>query len=119
MIRRPPRSTLFPYTTLFRSLIDPHTHLIFAGDRAREHAQRLAGATYLQIAQAGGGIRSTVESTRAASDEDLLAAARERLARLVRSGVTTVEIKTGYGLSIEQELRLLRVARAAGHRAGC
>jgi len=100
-------------------LIDPHTHLIFAGDRAREHAQRLAGATYLQIAQAGGGIRSTVESTRAASDEDLLAAARERLARLVRSGVTTVEIKTGYGLSIEQELRLLRVARAAGHRAGC
>src|SRR5207253_3969700 len=100
-------------------LIDPHTHLIFAGDRAREHAQRLAGATYLQIAQAGGGIRGTVESTRAASDEDLLAAARERLARLVRSGVTTVEIKTGYGLTVEQELRLLRIARAAGHRAGC
>jgi imidazolonepropionase len=100
-------------------LIDPHTHLIFAGDRAREHAQRLAGATYLQIAQAGGGIRSTVESTRAASDEQLLAGARERLARLVRSGVTTVEIKTGYGLSVDQELRLLRIARAAGHRVGC
>src|SRR5437016_11402107 len=101
MIRRPPRSTLFPYTTLFRSLIDPHTHLIFAGDRAREHAQRLAGATYQQIAQAGGGIRSTVEATRAASDEELLAGARERLARLVRSGVTTGEVKTGSGVRVD------------------
>src|SRR2546428_175130 len=89
------------------------------GDRAREHAQRLAGATYAQIAQAGGGIRSTVEATRAASDDQLLAGARERLARLVRSGVTTVEVKTGYGLSVHQELRLLRIARAAGRRAGC
>src|SRR5205814_4894153 len=100
-------------------LIDPHTHLIFAGDRAREHARRLAGATYLQIAQAGGGIRSTVEATRAASDEQLLAGARERLARLVRGGVTTVEVKTGYGLSVTQELRLLRIVREAGRRAGC
>jgi imidazolonepropionase len=100
-------------------LIDPHTHLIFAGDRAREHAQRLAGATYLQITQAGGGIRSTVEATRAASDDELLAGTRERLARLVHSGVTTVEVKTGYGLSVDQELRLLRIARAAGRRAGC
>src|SRR5437868_619534 len=100
-------------------LTDHNTHLIFAGDRAREHAQRLAGATYQQIAQAGGGIRSTVEATRAASDEELLAGARERLARLVRSGVTTVEVKTGYGLSVDHELRLLRLARAAGRRVGC
>jgi imidazolonepropionase len=100
-------------------LIDPHTHLIFAGDRAHEHALRLAGATYLEIAQAGGGILSTVRATRAASDEQLLAGARERLARMVRSGVTTVEVKTGYGLSVEQELRLLHLVREAGHRAGC
>ena len=100
-------------------LIDPHTHLIFAGDRAGEHAQRLLGASYLDIARAGGGIQSTVRSTRAASDEQLLAGARERLARLSRAGVTTVEVKTGYGLSIEQELRLLRIAREAGRGAGC
>jgi imidazolonepropionase len=100
-------------------LVEPHTHLLFAGDRAHEHAQRLAGATYLQIAQAGGGIRNTVQATREASDEQLLAGARERLLRMVRAGVTTVEVKTGYGLSVEQELRLLRLARAAGRGAGC
>ncbi len=100
-------------------LVDPHTHLIFAGDRAHEHAQRLAGATYHQIAQAGGGIRTTVQATRDASDEHLLASLRERLSRMVRAGVTTVEVKTGYGLSVEQELRLLRLARAAGRGAGC
>ena len=100
-------------------LIDPHTHLIFAGDRAHEHALRLAGKTYLQIAQAGGGIQTTVKATRDASDEHLLAGLRERLSRMVRAGVTTVEVKTGYGLSVEQELRLLRLARAAGRGAGC
>jgi imidazolonepropionase len=94
--------------------VDPHTHLLFAGDRAREHAQRLTGSSYLDIAKAGGGIASTVRATRAASDEELLAGARERMARLERSGVTTVEVKTGYGLSVEQELRLLRLARDAG-----
>ena len=99
--------------------VDPHTHLVFAGDRANEHALRLAGATYLEIAHAGGGILSTVRATRAASDEQLLGGARERLARLVRGGVTTVEVKTGYGLSVEQELRLLRIVREAGRRAGC
>ncbi|HEX9578742.1 MAG TPA: imidazolonepropionase [Myxococcales bacterium] len=100
-------------------LIDPHTHLIFAGDRAGEHAQRLAGASYLDIARAGGGILSTVRATRTASNEELISGAKERLARLSRSGVTTVEVKTGYGLSIEQELRMLRIAREAGRGAGC
>jgi imidazolonepropionase len=100
-------------------LVDPHTHLVFAGDRAREHALRLSGATYREIAQQGGGIQSTVAATRAAADEELLAGARDRLARLVRSGVTTVEVKTGYGLSVNDELRLLRLAREAGRRAGC
>jgi imidazolonepropionase len=96
-------------------LVDPHTHLVFAGDRAREHAQRLAGMTYLEIARQGGGIRSTVEATRGASDVALLSAARERLARLVRSGVTTVEVKTGYSLTVEDELRLLRLGAEAGN----
>ena len=99
--------------------VDPHTHLIFAGDRAHEHAQRLAGATYLEIAAQGGGIRSTVTATRGASDDELLAGARGRLARLARSGVTTVEVKTGYGLSVEDELRLLRIAVALGREGPC
>ena len=90
--------------------VDPHTHLVFAGDRAGEHAQRLAGATYLEIAARGGGIRSTVEATRAATDEALLESARRRRQRMLRSGVTTVEVKTGYGLSVADELRLLRIA---------
>lgn len=92
--------------------VDAHTHLIFAGDRAHEHALRLGGATYLEIAVAGGGIRSTVAATRAASDDELLRSGRRRLGRLWRSGVTTVEVKTGYGLSVTEELRELRVARA-------
>ena len=100
-------------------LVDPHTHLVFAGDRAREHAQRLAGVSYLEIAQQGGGIRSTVAATRAASDGALLSAARERLARLARSGVTTVEVKTGYGLSLAEELRLVRLGVEAGQGAAC
>jgi imidazolonepropionase len=100
-------------------LIDPHTHLVFAGDRSNEHAMRLAGATYLEIAQRGGGIRSTVAATRAATDEALLACTRERLARLSRGGVTTVEVKTGYGLSVRDELRLLRIAVEAGRGAPC
>jgi imidazolonepropionase len=95
-------------------LVDPHTHLLFAGDRAGEHAQRLSGASYLEIGRRGGGILATVRSTRAASDEELLAGAQERLSRLLRSGVTTVEVKSGYGLSVEEELRLLRLARQAG-----
>src|SRR5207302_11400248 len=90
--------------------VDPHTRLGFAADRAGGHAQRLAGPTYLEIAARGGGIRSTVEATRAATDETLLESARQRRQRMLRSGVTTVEVKTGYGLSVADELRLLRIA---------
>lgn len=98
-------------------LVDPHTHLIFAGDRAREHAQRLAGMSYLEIAREGGGIWNTVSATRACADSALLNSARERLARLARSGVTTVEVKTGYGLSVAEELRLVRLGIEAGRGA--
>jgi imidazolonepropionase len=95
-------------------LIDCHTHLVYAGDRAGEFEQRLEGASYEEIARAGGGIRSTVAATRAASDETLFAAARERALGLMHEGVTTVESKSGYGLSAEDEARCLRVARRLG-----
>jgi len=93
-------------------LIDCHTHLIFGSNRADEHALRRAGATYEQIAQAGGGIASTVKRTREASDAELLASAAMRLDALMKGGVTTVEIKSGYGLDVDGELRLLRCAKA-------
>lgn len=92
-------------------LVDCHTHLVFGGSRAAEFEQRLLGAGYEEIARAGGGILSTVRATREASAADLLASARQRLARLVEEGVTTVEIKSGYGLTLEDELKMLRVAR--------
>jgi len=92
-------------------LIDPHTHLVYAGNRAQEFAQRLAGADYLEILKAGGGILSTVQATRAASDEELYLLARERLLEMLSWGVTTVESKSGYGLATEHELRLLRVGK--------
>ncbi|RAI58272.1 imidazolonepropionase [Roseicella frigidaeris] len=98
-------------------LIDCHTHLVFGGDRAAEFEQRLEGASYEEIARAGGGILSTVRATRAASEDALLAAARPRLAALMAEGVTTVEIKSGYGLDLETELRQLRVARRLGETA--
>lgn len=98
-------------------LIDCHTHLVFGGDRAAEFEQRLAGATYEEIARAGGGILSTVRATRAADDAALLASALPRLDGLLAEGVTTVEIKSGYGLDLGNELKQLRVARALGeHR---
>ncbi|ALL12796.1 imidazolonepropionase [Caulobacter henricii] len=98
-------------------LIDPHTHLVFAGDRAHEFELRLAGASYEEIARAGGGIVSTMTATRAASKADLVATALPRLDALIAEGVTTVEIKSGYGLSLEAELKCLRAARAlADHR---
>ena len=90
-------------------LIECHTHLIFAGDRSAEFQARIAGASYQQVALAGGGIASTVRATRAASDEELRALALSRLGRLLSLGVTTVEAKSGYGLSPEQELRILEL----------
>ena len=96
-------------------LIDCHTHLVFGGTRADEHAMRRAGATYEEIAKAGGGIASTVARTAAASDEELLEESRRRLHALMRGGCTTVEVKTGYGLEPESEMRLLRIAAQLGH----
>lgn len=98
-------------------LIDCHTHIVHGGDRAKEFEMRLLGASYEEIARAGGGIVSTVSATRAARAEDLLAAALKRVDALIAEGVTTLEIKSGYGLDLETELRMLRVARAIGeHR---
>lgn len=92
-------------------LIDCHTHLVYGGDRAREFDMRLNGAGYEEIARAGGGILSTVRATRAATEAELLASALIRADHLIAEGVTTVEIKSGYGLDIETELKMLRVAR--------
>lgn len=91
-------------------LIDCHTHLIYAGNRAEEFEQRLQGMSYQEIAEAGGGIKSTVAATRAASEQTLINSALQRLNRLHQEGVTTVEIKSGYGLNLETELRMLKVA---------
>lgn len=91
-------------------LIDCHTHLVYAGSRAREFEMRLVGASYEEIAKAGGGIFSTVRATRNASEQELLDSALKRLDRLLSEGVTTVEIKSGYGLDRDTELRMLRVA---------
>lgn len=95
-------------------LIDCHTHLVYGGQRADEFEQRLHGASYEDIAAAGGGIRATVRATRAASDEQLFSATRARALTLLRGGVTTVEVKSGYGLSLEHEARCLRAARRLG-----
>ena len=95
-------------------LIDCHTHLVFGGDRSGEFEQRLEGATYEAIARAGGGIVSSVTATRAASEDALFASAMSRLDGLTATGVTTVEIKSGYGLDHESELKMLRVARRIG-----
>jgi imidazolonepropionase len=92
-------------------LVDCHTHLVYGGNRANEFEQRLHGATYADIARAGGGIRSTVAATRAATEAELLAAASKRAQALIREGVTTVEVKSGYGLDAATEARMLRVAR--------
>jgi imidazolonepropionase len=95
-------------------LIDCHTHLVYGGHRAAEAEMRLNGASYEAIARAGGGIRSTVAATRAASEEELFASAARRAQALMDEGVTTLEIKSGYGLSLEAEARCLRVARQIG-----
>lgn len=98
-------------------LVDPHTHAVWAGDRLRDFEARTSGVSYEQILAAGGGIRSTVAATLAATDDQLLASAEERVQALLRSGATVVEVKSGYGLSIEGELRLLEVIARLAHRA--
>ena len=95
-------------------LIDAHTHLVFAGHRANEFEQRLNGASYAEIAARGGGIASTVRATRSASEEELFARSLPRARALWRDGVTSVEIKSGYGLDLDSERRMLRVARRIG-----
>ena len=97
-------------------LVDCHTHLVFGGDRSAEWEQRLAGVSYEAIARAGGGIRATVRSTREASDAELLDGAAARAAALAAGGVTTIEVKSGYGLDLDTELRMLRVARRLPER---
>ncbi|ATB65067.1 imidazolonepropionase [Pseudomonas mosselii] len=95
-------------------LIDCHTHAVFGGNRSGEFEQRLQGVSYAEIAAQGGGIASTVRATRAASENELLASARQRVQALMRDGVTTIEIKSGYGLDLENERKMLRVARRLG-----
>lgn len=95
-------------------LVDCHTHLVFGGDRAPEWEKRLNGATYEEIARAGGGILSSVKATRAASEDELVRSALHRLAAMTAQGVTTIEVKTGYGLDLENELKCLRAASRLG-----
>jgi imidazolonepropionase len=95
-------------------LIDCHTHIVHGGDRALEFEMRLAGKSYEEIARAGGGILSTVRATRAASEDELVASALARLDRLLAEGVTTIEVKSGYGLDAESEAKMLRAARRLG-----
>lgn len=95
-------------------LIDCHTHTVFGGNRSGEFEQRLEGVSYAEIAAKGGGIASTVRATRAASEDELFASAHKRLRSLLRDGVTTVEIKSGYGLDLANERKMLRVARRLG-----
>ena len=95
-------------------LIDCHTHTVFGGNRSVEFEQRLEGVSYAEIAAKGGGIASTVRATRAASEDELFASAHKRLRSLLRDGVTTVEIKSGYGLDLANERKMLRVARRLG-----
>ena len=109
---------LFDNALATPALIDCHTHLVFGGNRAREFEMRLNGASYTEIAQAGGGILSTVRATREASEEQLLTAALPRARALMRDGVATIEIKSGYGLDVDTELRMLRVARRLGEVLG-
>ena len=98
--------------------IDPHTHIVFGGNRAIEFEKRLNGASYEEIARAGGGILSTVNATRAASLDELTESATKRLLQLKAEGVTTAEIKSGYGLTYDDEKKMLRAAKAAGKEAG-
>jgi imidazolonepropionase len=100
--------------TVIPGFVDAHTHVVFAGDRSDEFARRLAGESYGDIAAAGGGILATVAATRAADEDELFRLAAARVRRMIRTGTTTIEIKSGYGLDLETEVRLLRVARRIG-----
>ena len=100
------------------ALIDCHTHLVFAGNRAAEYEQRLGGASYEDIAKAGGGIMSTVRATRAATADELFELALPRAQALAAEGVATIEIKSGYGLTVEDEIKILEVARRVGDESG-
>ena len=97
--------------SLVPGFVDPHTHVVFAGDRRDELRRRLSGATYADIAEAGGGILSTVRATREATEEALAVGTRRRLAEMLKAGTTTAESKSGYGLDTETEVRMLRVSR--------
>jgi imidazolonepropionase len=103
-------------TTVVPGFVDAHTHLVFAGDRGDELQRRLAGATYAEIAATGGGIVKTVRATREASEEELVGAALPRLEAMLRCGTTTAEVKSGYGLDTESELRMLRAIRTLAGR---
>ena len=100
--------------TVLPGFVDPHTHLVFAGDRREELRRRLAGATYAEIAAAGGGILGTVRATREASEDALVESARTRLAEMLQCGTTTAEAKSGYGLETSTELKMLRAIRRLG-----
>ena len=103
---------------LLPGFIDCHTHALWAGDRLGEHLARLAGASYQDIAKAGGGILATVKAVRESSEQDLAASALPRLNALLREGVTNIEIKSGYGLDTESELKMLRVIGRLGELSG-
>ncbi|KAK7824921.1 hypothetical protein U0070_014127 [Myodes glareolus] len=107
------RLSIFRFSTLFAGLVDAHTHPVWAGERVHEFAMKLAGATYMDIHQAGGGINFTVEHTRQASEEELFGSFRQRLQCMMRAGTTLVECKSGYGLNLETELKMLRVIERA------
>lgn len=113
---RPAKTTDCGGRLITPGLIDCHTHLVHGGNRANEWAMRLEGASYEDIARAGGGIVSTMRATRAASEAELVDSALPRLDALIAEGVTTIEIKSGYGLDTENELKMLRAARALGER---
>ena len=111
---RPERTVELAGRWLTPGLVDCHTHLVFAGQRAAEFARRTSGTSYADIAREGGGILSTMRATRAATEEALFEQSRPRLESLLQEGVTTVEIKSGYGLELETEKKMLRVARSLG-----
>jgi imidazolonepropionase len=114
LVERAPGATVVDAAgcAVLPGFVDPHTHLVFAGDRRDELGRRLAGATYAQIAAEGGGILETVGATRSASLDELVELARPRLAEMLRCGTTTAEAKSGYGLTVADELKMLRAVRA-------